>query len=386
MRKMLCVLAVAAAASLAGAAPAGASGPRLVSPPRTLASDCSSDVSQPMQHWLNSLPPQTTVAIPAGRCYLVNEGLRIGHAQQLTISGGTWSDTAVPTPGASPNDMNPVFWLVGGSGVALQNMVITGVNPGGFTSAGAFAAAIRSDGVIGVTVSNVTVNSVYGDGVELAPLRAQGDRGGTILNPTENATITNVNVNGAGRQGITLTSVSGATLRSITLRRIGMNAFDVEADQWDEGAQNVSINGCTVGGEIGGLFFANGGASAGGAWTNNITVEGCTMQSPEAGDVILVQDPSATDAARGPMTFVNDTLLCGSSVYVACVQSKHGSISINDSTLQMPPGTLHEAVYRATVGSTLSFGQDTVSGYGSVGTTDGTSNVSVQGGTWTPFG
>jgi len=231
----------------------------------------------------------------------------------------------------------------------------------------------------------VAIDDVFGDGVELTPLRAQGDLGGTIINPTEDAAISNVEVTGAGRQGVTLASVSGATLTSVALRRIGMNAFDMEADQWDEGAQNVTIDGCSVAGQLGGMFFANGGASAGGAWTRDITVESCTMKVPEAGDVILVQDPSAQDAPRGPITFVNDTLLCGTSVYVACVQASHGSVTIDSSTLEMPARTVHEAVYRGVVDSTLAFGQDSVSQYGSVGTVDSTSTVSVAGGTWTPF-
>jgi hypothetical protein len=383
---MLGALLVVGAASLAWAGPVGAAPPSAVSPPATLASDCSQDVSQAMQHWLNTLPPQTTVSVPATSCFRVSEGLQLNAAQGLTITGGTWSDPAVPKAGGNPNAMDPVFWLVGGSGITLENMVITGVNAGGYTAAGAFAAGIRSDGVIGLTVSNVAISDVFGDGLELTPLRAQGDMGGTIINPTEHASISNLEVTGAGRQGVTLASVSGATLTSIALRHIGMDAFDVEADQWDEGAQNVTIDGCTVGDQLGGLFFANGGASAGGAWTSNITVKGCTMKAPEAGDVILVLDPSAQDAPRGPLTFVNDTLLCGTSVYVACVQVKNGSVSIDSSTLQMPARTVHEAVYHATVDSTLAFDQDNVSQYGSVGTVDATSSASIVGGTWTPFG
>jgi hypothetical protein len=386
MRKMLWALLVAGGASVLWAGPGGADPPSAVSPPAMLARDCSQDVSQAMQHWLSTLPPMTTVSVPASSCYRVNEGLQLNNAQGLTITGGTWSDPTTPNAGSNPNAMDPVFWLVGGTRVTLENMVIAGVNTGGFTSAGAFAAGIRSDGVIGLTVSNVAINDVFGDGVELTPLRAQGDIGGTIVNPTENATVSNVAVTGAGRQGVTLASVSGATFTSIALRRIGMNAFDVEADQWNEGAQNVTIDGCTVGAQIGGLFFANGGQSAGGPWTGNITVQGCIMKAPEAGSVILVQDPSAQDPPRGPMTFVNDTLLCGSSVYVACVQVKNGSVAVNSSTLLMPARTVHEAVYHGVVNSTLAFGQDNVSQYGPVGSVDATSSVSVQGGTWTPFG
>jgi hypothetical protein len=235
-------------------------------------------------------------------------------------------------------------------------------------------------------VANVSVSHVFGDGVELGPLRAENDLSGTILNPTENAAVSNVSVDRAGRQGVTLSSVNGATLTSIALTNIGINAFDLEADQWNEGAKNVTINGCTVGGDLGGLFFANGGVSAGGWFTGGITVEGCTMTRPQAGDVILVQDPSIKDPPRGPFTFSNNTLLCGSSVYVACVQSVNGNVSVRGSSLQMPAGTIHEPVYHASIGSSLVFQQDTVSLFGSLGWRDATSTVSVMGGAWTPYG
>ena len=379
-----CVVATVVGSAL-WALPAGAAAPAVVSPPDSIPSGCAQDVSQQMQHWLNSLPADTTVEVPAGDCYLVDEGLRITGAQNLTISGGTWRDAASPAPGGAPSSMGSVFWLVGGSGITLEHLSILGASPGGYNPSAAFAAGIRSDGVIGLSVSDVEISNVYGDGVELAPLRGANDLSGVIVNPTEDASVSNVVVDGAGRQGITLSSVTDATISSVALKHIGLNAFDVEADQWNEGAKNVTINGCTVGGGIGGLFFANGGASAGGAWTGNVTVENCTMQQPLAGEAILVKPPSPSNNPRGPFTFQNDSLYCGSSVYVACVESVDGQISISNSSLRMLPGTIHEPVFEAVQNSALSFGADTVNGYGTTGTADKTSTVGVSGGSWSPY-
>jgi len=386
VRKTVAAVFVVGVALVSWVPPVGATGPLTVAPPPTISANCARDVSTAMQSWLNGLPAGTTVAAPAGSCYLVNEGLILTGAHGLTISGGTWRNGSTPVPGASPKSMNPVFWLVGGSTLALQGLTISGGNAGGYSPAGAFAAGIRSDGVIGLSVSDVTINGVYGDGIELTALRAAGDIASTILRPTENASVTNVTIAGAGRQGMTLADVSGATLSAITLGHIGINAIDVEADQWNEGAVNVTVNGCKVGSPIGGLFFANGGSGAG-SLTGDITVEDCTMTSPAAGDAVLVQDPSpAQDSPRGPFTFVNDVLECGSSVYVACVQDTRGRIAIDTSTLQMPPGTIHERVYDAAVGSTVTFTSDNVAGYGSLGEADGTSSVSIAGGSWMPYG
>jgi hypothetical protein len=360
--------------------------PPPVMPPASIPSNCTADVSQPLQEWLQSLPVDTTVSVAPSACYLVDEGLTLNGAQGLTISGGTWKDARTPVVGSSPTEMTPVFWLVGGSGVTLENLTITGVNPGGYVASGAFAAGIRSDGVIGLNVNNVAVDDVYGDGVELAPLRAAGDISNVIVNPSENVSITKVSIVGAGRQGITLASVTGATISSVSLKHIGLTVFDFEADQWNEGALNVTINGCTVGGGNGGLFFANAGLSGGASHTGNIMVENCTMETADAGDAVLEQTPQLEPRPRGPITFVNDSLQCGSSIYVACVMATDANMAIDNSTLVMPQGTVHEDVYRAAEGSVLGFSTDAVSGYGQQGTADSSSSVTIAGGTWIPYG
>lgn len=379
-------LLLIAAATPAWSAAASSTTGETVAPPSTMASDCSTDVSGPMQHWLKSLSPGTTVQVPPGACYLVNEGIELTNPQGITISGGTWKDATVPVPGQDPSDMDPVFWFVGGSNVTMENLSIVGVNPGGYDPAGAFAAGLRSDGVTGFTVSDVDVHDVYGDGIQMSPLRADGDVSGTILSPTEDATISDVRVVGAGRQGISLISVNGAVISSVHLADIGMDVFDLEADQSNEGALNVTIDGCTVGGGDGGYFFANAGASGGRAWTGNITVENCTMNTPDIGVAVLVQSPAGVAHPRGPFTFVNDTLLCGPSINVDCVADSGGDISFDGSSLTVPSDSpVRAAVYQVTDESTVGFVGDTVSGYGSRGTVDASSSVSVTGGVWTPY-
>ena len=234
-------------------------------------------------------------------------------------------------------------------------------------------------------MANVSVNAVYGDGIELNALRGDGDKSGTILNPTENASLSYISIVGSGRQGITLASVSGAVISSVHLADIGIDVFDVEADQWDEGALDVIIDGCTVGGGNGGLFFANGGNGSGASWTGNVMVENCQMAVPDAGDAVMVTAIPGVPKPRGPFIFMNDTLLCGASVYVACVEVSGAQVSITDSSLRFPAGTVHEPVYDATHDTTLGFNQDQVSGYGALGTSGATSSVTVSGGLWSPY-
>ncbi len=385
MRKLLSGLILFLTIGFFATQPVGATTTSTVSPPSTIAANCSKNVAYAMQHWLMSLPANTTVVAPAGACYLINTGITLSAVQGLTIAGGTWEDMTAPVSGASPVDMDAVIWLQGGSNLTFENMTIEGSNPGGYNPAGAFGAGIRSDGVIGLHVTNVNITNVWGDGLELAPLRGPGaDMGSTIVNPSENVFVYGLTINGAGRQGITLASVTNATLTGLTLKHIGLDFFDAEADQWNEGAQNVTINGCETGG-VGGLFFANAGLSAGSNYTGNITVENCTMDQATAGEAILVETPTLETHPRGPITFVHDTILCGSSVYVSCVQSTDANITVASSNVVVPAGTIHEPVYRAIQSTGLTFSGDTVSGYGSAGTTDTSSHVSILGGVWAPY-
>ena len=280
--------------------------------------------------------------------------------------------------------MDPALWFQGGSNVTLENLTIAGSNPGGYTQAGAFAAGVRSDGVIGLRVSGVRVNNVWGDGLELTPLRASNDLSDIIINPSENVTVSGLTVEGAGRQGVTLASVNGATLTGVTLRQIGLNFFDVEADQGNEGAKNVTINGCATGG-VGGLFFANAGMSNGSFYTGNITVENCTMNQKTAGDAVLIQAPTQLSNPRGPFTFLNDTLLCGNSVYVSCIQATDATVTVANSNVVVPAGTIHEPVFNATDSTGLTFSNDSISGYATPGSRDASSTVNITGGTWSPY-
>jgi Right handed beta helix region len=335
-----------------------------------------------MEWWLNSLPPDTVVHAPLGACYLVDQGVKIWTPKGLTIDGGTWRDDTVPRSTKSPSGQT-VLWFVGGSGVTLDNLTIEGVNPGGFHLTGAFQAGIRSDGVVGLVIDAVNVVRTFGDGLELTPLRGDHDQNGTIIRPTENVTVTDLTVLGAGRNGVSLASVTNATLTDVNFLNIGLDDVDAESDQANEGATNITIDGCTAGGG-GAALFANGGASAG-AYTYDITVENCTMESMQNGFAVYAHEPNWAVRPKGPITFTDDQLICGHSSYVACVDITGGNYIISNSRIWVPPGYAGEAAYSAHDRTNLTFDNDFVSGYGSLGTVDRTSTVTISGGVWVPY-
>jgi hypothetical protein len=220
-----------------------------VRPPSSINHTCGSDVSTAMTSWLSSLPSGTTV--DASRdCFLVNEGMSL-TLSNITISGGTWKDDTRPSASIPYPDINAVFWLVGGTNVMLENLNIQGVNGAPYDEGVAFQSGIRSDGVQNLTITNVTLQNLGGDGITLTGYDW------TPYAPTTNTVVSNVTINDVGRQGVTLSDVNGAHLSNIALSGIGLDTFDLESDIYGEVAENITINGCTASG--GAIFFANGG-------------------------------------------------------------------------------------------------------------------------------
>ena len=352
-----------------------------VSIPSTIADNCSQNVSGPLKHWLNKLPAETTVLVPAQACYQVDKGLTLNDRQDLTIYGGTYTSEGT-APGKAKNSKGKsIFNLIGGSNISLESMKINGKNSGGYHPALAFSGGIDVQGTNGITIKGVTITDTFGDGIEFAPLRAGADhKSGTITAQTKNAVVDGLTVIGAGRQAVTLTSISGAQISDLIVQDPGINTFDVEADQGNEGAENVTIDGCTSSG--GGIFFANGGAGSA-KYTGNITVEHCAMAKTTAGYAILSQAHGrTTKQQRGPLDFVADTLYCGDSAYVACVQLSGAEATIEDSVLYFPGAPPYEDAYRLSEHAGAVFKNDKVDGYGRRGLVSKNSTVAIHGGHW----
>ena len=220
----------------------------------------------------------------------------------------------------------------------------------------------------------------FGDGITLAPLRGGADHNsGKILAPAASITLRDATIDGVGRQGVTFASVSNAQVSDVVVINPGLDTFDMEADQGNEGASYVTINGCAAAG--GALFFANGGAGSG-RDTGHITVAHCTMAKPEGGSALLIEGlPSAT-TARGPFLFTADDLWCGASAYVACVQLSGAEVTISDVRFRFPAATTHEAVYHLGQDAQAAFEDDIATGYGRPGTVVQGSTVEVSGGSW----
>jgi hypothetical protein len=346
-----------------------------------MAPDCSSDASKPMQAWLGQLPPGSTVDLGGG-CYQIDRGIRLSFPQGLTIENGTLQDLNATRPvnkGHGTPRGQPVFDVLGGYDVSFENLTFVGVDRHGYDAHLAFQAAIELEGTIGASMSGLTISHVFGDGINLEPLRGGFDhRSGHIINPTESVIISDVTIRGAGRQGITLASVNGVTISGVTMSNIAMDAFDFEADQNNEGAKNVVINGCS--------FSQLLNIAMQGPETGPITIENCTMPEADSGWAVNVKNTKGK-ADSGPIVFDHDVFNCGASLYVACFELNGATnlmVENSTATIGYPHDQIHEDAYYAINNTVASFVNDTVTGYGTLGTISANSSVWLGGGSWAP--
>ncbi|HEY7947760.1 MAG TPA: right-handed parallel beta-helix repeat-containing protein [Acidimicrobiales bacterium] len=352
--------------------------------PAGIASDCSTDVSRPLDAWLNSLPAGSTWTPAPGACFQVDSGLELRFPSDLTINGGTFRDDTTKAPrsrGHGTQKGHAAIEALGGTGLVLENITIVGAHKGfSYRPSLAFEGGIQLDGTADATISNVSVTHTFGDGINLEPLRGGSDyRSRRIVQPVEDLTVSGVTIKGAGRQGITAASVDGATITNVHISGVGFDAFDFESDQANEGAKNVMIDGCT---------FSGINISMKGPATGPITLQNCTMGKTNRGDAVRISNTSGKPLS-GPIVLSHDVLRCAASAYVSCFQLGGASdVTVQNTavTIGFHGDALHESAYTVSNGSHVTFADDIVSGFGRVGTSRGDSTATVTGGIWAGMG
>ncbi len=190
-------------------------------------------------------PSATIAALPAGGtfagsgCYLVPNGLLL--TKPVTIDGGTYVDpsTTIPTRGA----FQPVILVNSTSDVTLEHLGVVGGNPSGaFVRKLVGQAGIELKNTARVTIRDATVQGTFGDGLELWA-NAPGN-----MSPNTDLVVDGLTVTAAGRNGISPSDVSGATLSNVNVVSWGLTSIDFESDISGVGAGNVTISDSAWGG------------------------------------------------------------------------------------------------------------------------------------------
>ena len=211
---------VGGAVGVSGAALGGC----LATPPASIATDCSTDVGTQLSSEVNGLPPNSTVTLKSGACYLVNSTVLIQNTSGLTVNGNgaTLKRTSLMPAGQK----DPILDLRQNTNLTLNNVKVVGAyngTNGGASEEGNYGISMQSNH--GVTVSGMNMANVQGDFVFLSP---PNDTGGTELN--HNVAITGSTFIGAGYHGLTVESVNGLNVSSDIFANMGVDAIDFEVD------------------------------------------------------------------------------------------------------------------------------------------------------------
>ncbi|HVC71237.1 MAG TPA: right-handed parallel beta-helix repeat-containing protein [Acidimicrobiales bacterium] len=364
-------------------------GTTVVSPPSTVASDCSVDVTKPLYDWLNSLPEGTPsnpveVVFAPGGCYQVDgmlflrgftdfdfNGNGATFRQTFRKPGDTKNDPSPPNRppycgssdfpnanGSRPPHMDVMWFIEGGCDLVFENMDIEGNNTSGRGSAirRAQDAGIELAGVQRGLVTNDTIHGVYGDFVTVFGLH-EAPTGGPSY-PSLDITISDNTMKASGRQGVTVVygqrvAVTGNTIAG----NIPNAAIDLESDVVAGTEADINVSNNTISGATW-LFSARTGAHLFDIAFENNTVGVWRVQmhplTATAGHDITVGDNSASGPSfwnkPWSMAFGNlaTVLVTGNSVPMAPptkvfvhIGTRHAStdVAVQDNILNPTSGS-----------------------------------------------
>jgi Ca2+-binding RTX toxin-like protein len=219
--------------------------------PSSIAGDCSVDVTQPLLTWIASVPDNSTLSFTSGACYRIEGTLDVTNRAGLDIQGNGATFKATTT--------NAVSWrsqwrFTGGSHIALRNMTIRGANP----TPGSFVASFQGQhgvdlrGTTAVEIDHVSITSTYGDCI-LVGRPADGSGSWSSDVHVHDSICT-----GAGRNGVLVAAGRDVLVETSRFSEIGLNAFDIEPDNANSGAANITLTRNQVGTVSASVFAALG--------------------------------------------------------------------------------------------------------------------------------
>ena len=198
--------------------------------PATIASDCSRNVDAELNAFFAGVPDGAAVNFPRGACYAQAGSILLKGRSDLLIDGhnSTFKSSA-------PNDdskLVPNWWLLRSRGITLRNMTTIGnftdrgepnVNRGSVTS----NAGLSIYGGEKITVSELTVKDVFGDGITFG--NAAYFDPGTDEFPAD-VRISRIDVSNAARHCVSVSQGTDVWVTDGTLDRCFLDGIDAEKD------------------------------------------------------------------------------------------------------------------------------------------------------------
>ncbi len=222
--------------------------------PASIRADCSVDVTDQIQTWINRVPDDYELSFAPKACYRVDGTLTLQNRHHLTIDGGDAVIKEV-TKGALKRIG---VAILGGSDITVRHLTVWGANP----TAGARADAYHPDlvgqhgfkvgGATNVLLDHVKARDVYGDFVYIGDDNRQ---------PSSHISVTNSTFTRSGRQGITVVDANNVTIKGNTIAGAAKTMFDIEPNSpWQEATSIHIVDNVT--GSATSFWLANEGAHA----------------------------------------------------------------------------------------------------------------------------
>jgi parallel beta helix pectate lyase-like protein len=210
----------------------------------------ATDVTAEFQAFLDTVPDNSTIVLPAGATYRVEGVLTLIDRNGLTFEGNgatvlATTDGSCCVPGSEVRERSQ-WRLVGGSGYVFRHLTVKGANPNAGVGDSAYVQELEAQqgfqlsGVNGIELDNVTVTDVYGDFVFL---------GGkpVTLEPTRNVLIHDSHFERNGRQGIAFVRATDVLVERNYLGQTRRSTMDFEPNSVTGEARRITVRNNTFG-------------------------------------------------------------------------------------------------------------------------------------------
>ncbi|MGY1914945.1 hypothetical protein [Blastococcus sp. SYSU DS0973] len=304
--------------------------------PAAITADCSDEVTEDLQGWLDTVPDGSHIDFPRDACYWIDGSLMLEGRHDLVIAGnGTTFRAKNKMPEDDPNRAQ--WWLQYGSNITLRDMRLTGVNPvAQFDEANEWDHNVFIRGTDTVTIENVHGRNTYGDFIAIAQAPDQ------VTIPRD-ITIRDVSADTVGRMGISCVACDGVSVDNSVFNNIAYHVFDLEVQGDDWPGRNIRYTNNTIG-EHGWAFFSVGTPYQ--TFDNDISdlyIAGNTMtDAGEIGDKCLpaISFVSSKIHARD-VTIENNSLLSHTD---AVAVKRASSVIVRDNEAELVEPTCGDPV------------------------------------------
>jgi hypothetical protein len=255
----LVAFTVTAAGVTVARVPVGATAKSGISPPATIADNCSSDATAALNAFFASVPPSSKINLPSNACYLVSNGsttLKLNDLSGLTINGNhtTFEQSTYEGGVCGNNAIQPVLQLTGDTGISFKNLNIVGPdNCAGSSNEGDYGIELgqSTPGNSAITFDGVNVKGVDGDGLAVLPQL------GTCCGINTNITFENGAMSYVGYHVFTPEGVNGLQVLDNNFTHDG-NFMDMEVDTNGLGAGSPATGGAQLNVTVAGNTFSAG--------------------------------------------------------------------------------------------------------------------------------